>query len=68
MIIEGHMIYYGPTTLAVEYFVDMGFEPKHRQTVADFLVIITDPFVSSLTVLLSTRGFLIVLVHLAENE
>ncbi|KAJ3516223.1 hypothetical protein NLJ89_g1261 [Agrocybe chaxingu] len=37
------MAYFGPANLARQYFVDMGYEPAHRQTTADFLVAVTDP-------------------------
>ncbi|KII83910.1 hypothetical protein PLICRDRAFT_179945 [Plicaturopsis crispa FD-325 SS-3] len=44
LIYEGHMIYFGPAHRARDYFVEMGFEQKHRQTTADFLVGITNPY------------------------
>jgi len=37
------MVYYGPANEARRYFYDMGYEPAHRQTVADFLMATTDP-------------------------
>lgn len=37
------MVYYGPTSLARRYFVNMGFQPATRQTTPDFLVAVTDP-------------------------
>ena len=43
VIYEGRMVYYGPTSLAREYFVDMGYQPANRQTTPDFLVAVTDP-------------------------
>jgi hypothetical protein len=48
LIYEGHMIYFGPADQALGYFVDMGFQPKPRQTVADFLVSVTNPSVFSI--------------------
>jgi len=42
VIHSGRMIYFGPTALARQYFIDMGFEPANRQTTADFLVSVTD--------------------------
>lgn len=38
VIYEGKMAYYGPANAARQYFIDMGYEPAHRQTTADFLV------------------------------
>ena len=43
LLYEGHMIYYGAASEARQYFIDMGYEPKNRQTTADFLVAVTDP-------------------------
>ena len=43
VIYEGRMAYYGPTSLAREYFIDMGYQPANRQTTPDFLVAVTDP-------------------------
>ena len=37
------MVYYGPASLARQYFIDMGYEPANRQTTPDFLVAVTDP-------------------------
>lgn len=37
------MVYYGPTSLARQYFIDMGYQPANRQTTPDFLVAVTDP-------------------------
>ncbi|KAG1766364.1 ABC-2 type transporter-domain-containing protein [Suillus placidus] len=42
IIAEGKMAYFGSAKLAKGYFVDMGFEPQHRQTTPDFLVAVTD--------------------------
>lgn len=44
VIYEGKMAYFGPADEARQYFYDMGYEPAHRQTTADFLVATTDPF------------------------
>ncbi|KAM6501505.1 pleiotropic drug resistance ABC transporter [Amanita muscaria] len=44
LIYEGRMIYFGPADQARQYFIDMGYEPANRQTTADFLVAVTDPF------------------------
>lgn len=38
VIYEGKMAYFGPANQARQYFIDMGYEPAHRQTTADFLV------------------------------
>ena len=43
VIYEGRMAYYGPASLAREYFIDMGYQPANRQTTPDFLVAVTDP-------------------------
>jgi ATP-binding cassette, subfamily G (WHITE), member 2, SNQ2 len=43
VIYRGRMAYYGPAGQARQYFVDMGYNPAHRQTTADFLVAVTDP-------------------------
>lgn len=40
---NGNMFYFGPAKQARQYFIDMGYEPAHRQTSADFLVSVTDP-------------------------
>lgn len=37
------MAYFGPANQAREYFINLGYEPAHRQTTADFLVSVTDP-------------------------
>lgn len=42
VIYEDRMAYFGPASSARQYFIDMGFEPAHRQTTADFLVAVTD--------------------------
>ena len=43
VIYEGRTVYYGPASLARQYFVDMGYQPVNRQTTPDFLVAVTDP-------------------------
>jgi ATP-binding cassette subfamily G (WHITE) protein 2 (SNQ2) len=43
VIYEGRMAYFGPADQAKQYFVNMGYEPANRQTIADFLVAVTDP-------------------------
>lgn len=43
VIYEGRMVYYGPASLARQYFIDMGYQPANRQTTPDFLVAVTDP-------------------------
>lgn len=43
VIYEGKMAYYGPASLARQYFIDMGYVPATRQTTPDFLVAVTDP-------------------------
>ena len=43
VIYEGRVAYYGPASLARQYFIDMGYEPAHRQTTPDFLIAVTDP-------------------------
>ena len=43
VIYQGRMVYFGPISLAREYFIDMGYQPANRQTTPDFLVAVTDP-------------------------
>ena len=43
VIYDGRMVYYGPASLARQYFIDMGYEPANRQTTPDFLVAVTNP-------------------------
>lgn len=43
VLYEGRQIYFGPTTSAKQYFVDMGFDCPDRQTDADFLTSMTSP-------------------------
>ena len=38
VLYEGRMTYFGRADQARQYFIDLGFEPHHRQTTADFLV------------------------------
>lgn len=38
VISEGRMVYFGPAGEARQYFIDMGYQPFHRQTTSDFLV------------------------------
>ncbi|CAD6890415.1 unnamed protein product, partial [Tilletia caries] len=44
VIYDGHVVYFGPTEKAAPYFNDLGFIPQDRQTIADFLVSVTDTF------------------------
>ncbi|KIY48466.1 hypothetical protein FISHEDRAFT_73662 [Fistulina hepatica ATCC 64428] len=50
VINDGRMVYFGPTDQAKQYFIDLGYEPAHRQTTADFLVSITDATTRTLRV------------------
>lgn len=43
VLYEGRQIFFGPASEAKEYFIDLGFEPKPRQTTADFLTSVTSP-------------------------
>jgi len=43
LIYEGRMVYFGPSNLARQYFIHLGFEPANRQTTPDFLVAVTVP-------------------------
>ncbi|KAL2831875.1 ABC-2 type transporter-domain-containing protein [Aspergillus pseudoustus] len=43
LLYEGRQIYFGPTTEAKQYFVDLGYHCPDRQTTADFLTSITSP-------------------------
>ncbi|KAJ5202252.1 hypothetical protein N7449_004331 [Penicillium cf. viridicatum] len=40
---EGQMIFYGLTSDAKQYFTDLGFECRNRQTTPDFLTSVTSP-------------------------
>jgi ATP-binding cassette subfamily G (WHITE) protein 2 (SNQ2) len=56
LIYEGRMVYFGPSSLARQYFVDLGFEPANRQTTPDFLVAVTDPNARSVRKGFETRA------------
>jgi len=43
LLYEGHQIYFGPTSQAVNYFLELGFRKPARATTADFLTSITNP-------------------------
>lgn len=43
VLYEGRQIYYGHTTEAKKFFVDLGFDCPERQTTADFLTSLTSP-------------------------
>lgn len=43
VLYEGRQIYFGPTTAAKQFFVNMGFDCPDRQTDADFLTSMTSP-------------------------
>lgn len=43
VLYEGRQIYFGHTTAARQYFIDMGFWCPDRQTDADFLTSMTSP-------------------------
>ena len=43
VLYEGRQIYFGPTTSAKAYFVDMGFHCAERATTGDFLTSLTNP-------------------------
>ncbi len=43
LLYEGHQIYFGPTSKAKEYFINLGFECPSRQTTPDFLTSMTFP-------------------------
>lgn len=36
------MVNYGPTSLAREYFIDLGYQPANRKMIPDFLLAVTD--------------------------
>ena len=38
VIYQGRMAFFGRADKAREYFIELGYEPAHRQTTADFLV------------------------------
>lgn len=43
LLYAGRMAYFGPASEAKDYFINMGYEMKNRQTTADFLTGVTDP-------------------------
>lgn len=43
VLYEGRQIYFGPTTAAKDFFVNMGFYCKQRATTGDFLTSLTNP-------------------------
>ncbi|MCJ1283705.1 hypothetical protein MMC26_003036 [Xylographa opegraphella] len=43
VLYEGYQIYFGPSTQAKQYFIDLGFHCPERQTTADFLTSMTSP-------------------------
>lgn len=43
LLYEGRQVYFGPLLEAQAYFFEMGYEPHPRQTLADFMVALTDP-------------------------
>lgn len=43
VLYEGRQIYFGPTTEAKQFFINMGFDCPDRQTDADFLTSMTSP-------------------------
>ncbi|KAF6833701.1 multidrug resistance protein cdr1 [Colletotrichum musicola] len=43
VLYQGRQIYFGPTGLARQYFIDMGYACPDRQTTADFLTSLTNP-------------------------
>lgn len=43
VLYEGRQIYFGPASIAKEYFVNLGFECPSRQTTPDFLTSMTFP-------------------------
>lgn len=43
VLYEGRQIFFGSTTEAKDYFVNLGFECPHRQTIPDFLTSMTSP-------------------------
>ncbi|KAL8941518.1 MAG: hypothetical protein Q9216_002200 [Gyalolechia sp. 2 TL-2023] len=43
VLYEGRQIYFGPTTAARDYFVNLGFECAKRATTGDFLTSLTNP-------------------------
>lgn len=43
VLYEGRQIYFGPTSRAKAFFIDLGFECPPRQTTSDFLTSLTNP-------------------------
>lgn len=43
VLYEGRQIFFGPTSMAKQYFVNMGFDCPDRQTTPDFLTSMTSP-------------------------
>lgn len=43
LLYEGECIYFGPTTSAKQFFLDLGFECPEQQTTPDFLTSLTSP-------------------------
>lgn len=43
VLYEGRQIYFGTTTDAKKFFIEMGFDCPPRQTTADFLTSLTNP-------------------------
>lgn len=43
VLYEGRQIYFGPTSSAAEYFINLGFDKPSQATTADFLTSITTP-------------------------
>ena len=43
VLYEGRQIYFGPTTAAKDYFVNLGFVCEERATTGDFLTSLTNP-------------------------
>lgn len=43
VLYEGRQIYFGPTTAAKDYFVNLGFVCQERATTGDFLTSLTNP-------------------------
>ncbi|KAF5862153.1 hypothetical protein ETB97_012050 [Aspergillus alliaceus] len=43
VLYEGRQIYFGPTSQAKQFFINLGFECPERQTTADFLTSLTSP-------------------------
>ena len=43
VLYEGRQIYFGPTTAAKEYFLNLGFMCEERATTGDFLTSLTNP-------------------------